>query len=316
MSSTNELPFERTVTREELVFWMILAHLPRWKDLITNRLVVDILVNKGILLSEFFGLSPEKRAEIFNLTGSQEKDIQSELEKVEWYKSILSELERAGIQLVTLNSPFFPKTLKQKLKMTSCPLIIYCKGNLDLLNRPTSAIVGSRKANVEALEFTDLTAKRLTTEGYVVVSGFAKGVDQQALNSALEAKGASIIVLPQGILTFKSGFRKYTNQISEGSVLVCSFFPPKAPWSAGLAMGRNAYIYGLAQDIFVAQTESTGGTWAGAVNGLKKNHKIFIYYSPTMDSQPLRELIKLGAIPIQNTGIFAKGETTIQRIPI
>lgn len=300
--NSGKYSFEKTVTREELVFWMILAHLPRWKDLITNRLAVDILLNKGMLLSEFFGLTSEKRAEIFNLNEVQEKDIQGELEKIEEYKSILVELEKEDIQIITLNSPFFPKTLKQKLKMVSCPLIIYCKGNLDLLNLPASAMVGSRKANEEALDFTDFMAKRLSMEGRVVVSGLAKGVDQQALNSALEAKGCSIAVLPQGILTFKSGFRKYSNQINSGSVLVCSFFPPKASWSAGLAMGRNAYIYGLAQNIFVAQTESSGGTWTGAVNGLKKNQKVFVYFSSTMDSPALRNLIKLGAIPIQNNG--------------
>lgn len=190
--------------------------------------------------------------------------------------------------------------------MASCPLILYCKGHLNLLNRPASAIVGSRKANAEALEFTDLTSRRLTREGQIVVSGYAKGVDQQALKSALESEGSSIIVLPQGLFTFKSELRKFSDQISRGTLLVCSFFPPKAPWSVGLAMGRNTHIYALSQDVFVAQTESSGGTWTGAVNGLKRKQRVFIYFSSTMDSKPLRDLIKLGAIPIRKDGSMAQ----------
>jgi len=304
--NSNDLSFENTVTSDELVFWMLLAHLPGWKYLITNRLVVDILLNKRMLLSEFFCLPTQKRIERFHITEQQEVEIQNALKKISEYKSVLSELEKEGIQIVTLNSPFFPKALKQKLKMASCPLILYCKGHLNLLNRPASAIVGSRKANAEALEFTDLTSRRLTREGQIVVSGYAKGVDQQALKSALESEGSSIIVLPQGLFTFKSELRKFSDQISRGTLLVCSFFPPKAPWSVGLAMGRNTHIYALSQDVFVAQTESSGGTWTGAVNGLKRKQRVFIYFSSTMDSKPLRDLIKLGAIPIRKDGSMAQ----------
>lgn len=261
--NSNDLSFEKTVTSDELIFWMLLAHLPGWKYLITNRLVVDILLNKRMLLSEFFCLSTEKRIERFHITEQQEVDIQNALKKISEYKSVLSELEKEGIQIVTLNSPFFPKALKQKLKMASCPLILYCKGHLNLLNRPASAIVGSRKANAEALEFADLTSRRLTREGQIVVSGYAKGVDQQALKSALESEGSSIIVLPQGLFTFKSELRKFSDQISRGTLLVCSFFPPKAPWSVGLA----THIYALSQDVFVRKLKVQAAHGQGPLMG-------------------------------------------------
>jgi hypothetical protein len=63
----------------------------------------------------------------------------------------------------------------------------------------------------------------------VVVSGFAKGVDKQALDSAIKYNGQSIIGLPQGIATFQSGFKKYYKQIIEGDVLAITDHPTRRP---------------------------------------------------------------------------------------
>ncbi len=60
------------------------------------------------------------------------------------------------------------------------------------------------------ITFTDNIAKLASKNFKVVVSGFAKGVDKQALDSAINYKGQSIIVFPQGIMTFGSGFKNIT----------------------------------------------------------------------------------------------------------
>jgi predicted Rossmann fold nucleotide-binding protein DprA/Smf involved in DNA uptake len=91
--------------------------------------------------------------------------------------------------------------------MKSSPPVLYVKGRKSLLQEDAVAIVGSRKAGKAAIDFTERIAAKSVREQKVVVSGFAKGVDKQALDSTLEAHGKSIIVLPQGILTFQSGLK-------------------------------------------------------------------------------------------------------------
>ena len=86
------------------------------------------------------------------------------------------------------------------------------KGNKKIMQEQSIAIVGSRAASEIALNFTGNIAKNASKDYKVVVSGFAKGVDKQALDSAIKYKGQSIIVLPQGIMTFSSGFKKYYKQ--------------------------------------------------------------------------------------------------------
>lgn len=216
---------------------------------------------------------------------------------------------RKDKQIIPIDSPNYPAVLKENLKIKSSPPILYIKGRKDLLNEDAVAIVGARKAGAKALEFTDHVAKKSAKENKVVVSGFARGVDKQALDSAIEANGKSIIVLPQGILTFQSGFRKYYEQIVNGNVLVLSTFFPKAPWNVGLAMARNAYIYGLAKEIYVAESDSKGGTWEGVMDGMKRGRKIYVRNPDSSEKNANRKLIELGAVPVDSTGtpiIFEK----------
>jgi predicted Rossmann fold nucleotide-binding protein DprA/Smf involved in DNA uptake len=165
--------------------------------------------------------------------------------------------------------------LKANLKLKA-PTILYVKGNKQVMQENSIAIVGSRDADDISLQFTDNMAKKASEQFKVVVSGFAKGVDKQALDSAIKYKGQSIIVLPQGIMTFGSGIKKYYKEMTTGDVLVLSTFHPKSVWSAGLAMARNPIIYALATEIYVAQSSESGGTWAGVIDGLKKGRTILV----------------------------------------
>ena len=136
----------------------------------------------------------------------------------------------------------------------------------------------------------------------MVVSGFAKGVDRQALDSAVGANGKSIIVLPQGIMTFGSGFKQYYKQVAQGNVLVMSTFAPKAPWSVEFAMARNPIIYGMASEIFVAQSDDKGGTWSGVIDGLRKKRPIYVRYPDKNEKNANLQLIQKGASAVDING--------------
>jgi len=211
-------------------------------------------------------------------------------------------LNNEGYELIPITSPEYSKTLKENLKAAHAPALLYVKGNKQIMKEKSIAIVGSRNATDKSLEFTDNIAKLASMEYKVVVSGFAKGVDKQALDSAIKYKGQSIIVLPQGIMTFGSGFKKYYKQIVDGDVLVLSTFFPKAPWKAELAMARNPIIYGLASEIYVAESSDKGGTWSGVVDGLRKNRKIYVRKADSNENNANNLLIQKGAIAVDFNG--------------
>lgn len=282
--------------------WIAIAHLPGWHVERINRLIIRVTHDKQLSWGDFFALDKKGWLALFAFTDKELADLENMRNDLPKLAFLAEQLNNEGFLLIPINSPDYPPVLKENLKTSKAPPVIYIKGRKTLLSEDAVAIVGSRKAGKSALEFTDLVAKKCALASKVVVSGFAKGVDRQALESTLEAGGKSIIVLPQGILTFQSGFKKYYEPIVRGEVLVLSTFFPKAGWDVGLAMARNHIIYGLAKEIYVAETDSQGGTWEGALSGLKRGRSIFARLPAQGEKNANLKLLGLGAKAVDEKG--------------
>ena len=289
--------------KNESTYWIALAHLPRWGYGKINSLIVKFFHEEKISVEEFFNLPESEWSDKYQLDAKSIFDLHNAKTELPNNAFLAENLSSQGYEMIPITSPEYSKTLKQNLKAAHSPALLYVKGNKKILGERSIAIVGSRAAENKSLEFTDNVAKTASKDFKVVVSGFAKGVDKQALDSAIKYRGQSIIVLPQGIATFSSGFKTYYKQIVEGDVLVVSIFHPNAGWSAGLAMSRNPIIYGLADEIFVAESSEKGGTWSGVIDGLRKGRKIFVRRPEPNEENANELLIEKGAIPVDFHGI-------------
>ena len=289
--------------KEEATYWIALAHLPRWGHLKINNLIIKFFHENKISVEEFFQLNENDWKNQYQLDEKQVSDLKQAKSELASNAFLAESYFSQGFEIIPITSPEYSKTLKSNLKATYAPAVLYVKGNKKILEEKSIAIVGSRDASEIALKFTDNIAKLASKEFKVVVSGFAKGVDKQALDSAINYKGQSVIVLPQGIMTFSSGFKNYYKQIIDGDVLVLSTFFPKSPWRAELAMARNPIIYGLADEIYVAESAEKGGTWAGVVDGLRKGRKIYVREPEPNEKNANHILIQKGANPVDFNGI-------------
>lgn len=289
--------------KEEAPYWIALAHLPRWGHLKINNLIIKFFHDNKISVEEFFQLTAIDWKNKYQLDEKQVSDLNQAKSELASNAFLAESYFSQGFEIIPITSPEYSKTLKINLKATHAPAVLYVKGNKKILEEKSIAIVGSRDASEIALKFTDNIAKLASKEFKVVVSGFAKGVDKQALDSAINYKGQSVIVLPQGIMTFSSGFKNYYKQIIDGDVLVLSTFFPKSPWRAELAMARNPIIYGLADEIYVAESAEKGGTWSGVVDGLRKGRKIYVRKTEPNEKNANHILIQKGAIPVDFNGV-------------
>lgn len=281
-----------------------------WKNEDKMNLIIQFYHDKKMSITDFFALSDESLKNNFHLTEQQQNDVRKLQLSLANYAFMAESLQNNGIEVIPVISPEYSKTLKENMKK-SAPPVLYIKGNKKIMQEKSIAIVGSRDASEVALNFTDNIAKQAGKEWKIVVSGFAKGVDKQALDSSVACKGQSIIVLPQGIMTFESGFKTYYKQIIDGDVLVLSTFHPKAGWAKELAMARNPIIYGLAKEIYVAESkpsinrqgkETKGGTYAGVIDGLKKGRTVYVRQPDISEKNDNHFLIQSGAIPVDFNG--------------
>lgn len=292
------------MTNQELTYWVTLALMPRIWTRRKNEIYVKCFEhNPQISVIDLF----EDRLcwdELF-LTDEEKKLFSAAYEQLPNNSFMVEDMLSQGYEILPIHCDEYPKILKKNLGKAA-PTVIFTKGNKELLNESSIAIVGSRNADKISLQFTDNVAKRISASNGVVVSGFAKGVDRQALDSALAAGGKSIIVLPQGIMTFASGFKQYYKHIIQGHVLVMSSFAPKAPWSKEFAMARNPIIYGMASHIYVAQSDDKGGTWSGVLDGLRKNRAIYVRWPEPGEKNANVQLVRKGAMAVDINGGIIK----------
>lgn len=293
--------------KDESIYWMALAHAERVWARRKNEIVVACFRRNETLL-DFYGASEREWRDVYrlDLTADEVSALNESKARLANYSFLAEDLLEQGYDLIPITSPEYPRTLKEHLKYGS-PVLLYVKGNRSLLSRECVAIVGSRKAGDISLTFTDNVAAKVVRRGSVVVSGYARGVDQQAFLSAVKHGGSSIIVLPQGIMTFSSAFRSLHKQIVSGNLLVMSYFPPRAPWSVGLAMARNAVVYAMAETIYVAESGFEGGTYEGAKSGLRAGRRIYVRWPEDSEHNANRSLVEAGAVPVDLCGNEIEG---------
>ena len=202
-----------------------------------------------------------------------------------------------GLWVLGRSDTNYPKRLKQQLRY-SAPAILYGIGKIELLSMGGLAIVGSRDVNEEELGYTKRVAQTCAGQEMQVISGGARGVDQAAMLGVLDAGGTAIAVLADS-LTKAAVNGKYRTSIKEGRLTLVSSYDPDAGFNVGNAMGRNKYIYALADyALVVSSAVRKGGTWAGAVEALEKlkNIPVFVRMHPTA-SEGNRKLHNEGAKP-------------------
>ncbi len=288
------------MTNQELTYWVTLALMPKIWTRRKNEIYVKCFEhNPQISIIDLF----ENKScwDELLLTDEEKELFSASYEQLPNNSFMVEDMLSQGYDILPIHCDEYPKTLKKNLGKAA-PTVIFTKGNKELLNELSIAIVGSRNADKISLQFTDNVVKRVSASNGVVVSGFAKGVDRQALDSALDSGGKSIIVLPQGIMTFASGFRQYYKHIIQGHVLVMSSFAPKAPWSKEFAMARNPIIYGMASHIYVARSDDKGGTWSGVIDGLRKNRAIYVRWPEAGEKNANVQLIQKGAMAVDING--------------
>lgn len=147
----------------------------------------------------------------------------------------------------------YPKRLKNYEGM---PEILYVKGELPSETKKTVAIVGARACSrygaCQAYHF----GKELAACGVQIISGLAKGADQNAHQGALDAGGKTYAVLGCGAdICYPKQNETLYGKIAEGGGGILSEFPLKTPPYAGNFPRRNRIISGLADLVLIIEAK-------------------------------------------------------------
>ena len=100
----------------EYTYWIAIAHLPRWTQEKINNLVIKIIHDEKITLSDFFECDVILR-DRFNLTDKEISDINDVKIKLPNLAFLTERLLNKGYKIIPINSELYPKTMKKNLKV-------------------------------------------------------------------------------------------------------------------------------------------------------------------------------------------------------
>ena len=221
--------------------------------------------------------------------------------------SVLDNLKSIfDVQFLLLTNHDYPAELKKSLSTNTPPILSYI-GNIELLKKRKVGFSGSRKVSEKGIDVTKDCVEQLIKENVCIVSGYAAGVDFEAHYNALIHGGSTIIVIPEGINSFRIK-REMKNYWDWNKLLVISEFKPDDPWTASRAMQRNNTIIGLSDIMVVVEAGETGGSLDAGFKTLKMNKFLFVpeYGIVPESASGNVNLLNRGAFPIKKSAVTQK----------
>lgn len=203
-------------------------------------------------------------------------------------------LSVAGNYLITLADTLYPQSL---LEIADPPPLLYAKGNLDLLNHQSIAMVGGRNATVQGIKNAEAFASDLAANHLCVVSGLALGIDGAAHRGALAVGGPTIAVVGTGLdIVYPAKHRDLAHEIVKKGLMI-SEFPLNTASFSGNFPRRNRIISGLSLGCLVVEANIRSGSQITARLAAEQGREVFAIpgsiHSPM--AKGCHQLIKQGA---------------------
>lgn len=204
----------------------------------------------------------------------------------------LEAAKRAGAVPLFTIEPDYPALLA---RIEAPPPMLYVKGNRELLNVPAVAIVGSRQCSAAGVQLTRLFAGQLADEGFVIVSGLARGIDRAAHEAAL--KSGTVAVLAGGIdWIYPPEHAELQAHIGTEGCLVTERPPGLQPRDKDFPR-RNRIIAGLVYGVVIVEAAARSGTLVTARYANDLGREVFAIPGHPLDprAEGTNRLIKQGA---------------------
>ncbi|HEY2466286.1 MAG TPA: DNA-processing protein DprA [Terracidiphilus sp.] len=202
----------------------------------------------ALTLTELEGLRFPADAAQFIFDGKARRAAEQEAEQI----------IRLGTTLITLASPEYPERLRE---IYDPPPVLWVRGDVRLLARPSIAVVGTRHPSPYGTGVAEMLARDLAVRHVVIVSGMARGIDTCAHKGALAARMPNIAVWGTGadVVYPKENKRLSEDILAVGGAIVSELPLGTFPAPQNFPR-RNRIISGLSVGVLVVEASENSGT--------------------------------------------------------
>jgi DNA processing protein len=213
-----------------------------------------------------------------------------------------------GCRLLNWTEPEYPQNL---LQIYDPPVLLYVRGDAQILNVPAISIVGTRRPTLYGTQMAERLGREMAARGVVVVSGMARGIDAIGHQGVLAVRGRAIGVLGTGIdKCYPKENKKLFDRVLERGALITEFPLGTHPAPENFPI-RNRIVAGMPLGVVIVEGAQYSGSLITARLAMEFGREV--YGVPGNVTQPVsfapNQLIKQGAKLVTN------GEDVIEELP-
>jgi len=180
--------------------------------------------------------------------------------------------EKHNVRIYCRDDEQYPEPLRH---INDPPICLYVRGRIEQTDTVAVAIVGARRCTIYGREQAHRFGYQLATRGVTVISGLARGIDGESHKGALAAKGRTLAVLGNGLVSvYPPEHEKLAEQIADNGALISEIPMTTSPHAKNF-LPRNRLIAGLSLGVLVIEAARRSGSLTTARLACEYNREVF-----------------------------------------
>ncbi len=191
---------------------------------------------------------------------------------------IMGACREKNIRIVTMQDAEYPVRLRN---IYEPPCLLYVLGKLPAFDEEVAlAMVGTRKATPYGIKTAETLGFALASQGALIVSGGAEGIDAAAHRGALRAGGTTVALFAGGVDVPYPAKNEYLFRDIAATGAIISEYPPGTKHEKWRFRPRNRILSGLCLGTIVIEAPEKSGSLITAEQALEQGRDLFAVPGP------------------------------------
>ena len=207
----------------------------------------------------------------------------------------LEYMQKNNIEILTIYDKEYPKKLKE---IYDPPVVLYVKGNKEILKEKAIAMVGCRQCTKYGEVVVKNMSYNLSLNNINIISGLAKGIDTYSHIGCLKGNAKTIAVVGTGLdrVYPEENKKLFKEIIDRDGTIISEYVIGTKPLAQNFPR-RNRIISALSEGVVVVEAKEKSGTLITADFALEQGRELYVVPGNinSIYSYGTNELIKQGA---------------------